>query len=58
MKRGIDVSVFQSGINWERVKASGVDFAMKTVLCQKKGLTNARIRYTIAKQIGYASVLE
>lgn len=28
MKRGIDVSVFQSGINWERVKASGVDFAM------------------------------
>ena len=28
MKCGIDVSVFQSGINWERVKASGVDFAM------------------------------
>ena len=28
MKRGIDVSIFQSGINWERVKASGVDFAM------------------------------
>lgn len=28
MKRGIDVSVFQSGISWERVKASGVDFAM------------------------------
>lgn len=28
MKRGIDVSVFQSGINWEKVRASGVDFAM------------------------------
>ena len=28
MKCGIDVSIFQSGINWERVKASGVDFAM------------------------------
>ena len=28
MKRGIDVSVFQSGINWERVRASGVEFAM------------------------------
>ena len=28
MKRGIDVSIFQSGINWERVKASGVEFAM------------------------------
>lgn len=28
MNRGIDVSVFQSGISWERVKASGVDFAM------------------------------
>lgn len=28
MKRGIDVSIFQSGINWEKVRASGVDFAM------------------------------
>lgn len=28
MKRGIDVSVFQSGINWDKVRASGVDFAM------------------------------
>lgn len=28
MKRGIDVSVFQSGINWEKVRESGVDFAM------------------------------
>lgn len=28
MKRGIDVSVFQSCINWEKVLASGVDFAM------------------------------
>lgn len=28
MKRGIDVSVFQSGINWEKVMASGIDFAM------------------------------
>lgn len=28
MKRGIDVSVFQSCINWEKVRASGVDFAM------------------------------
>lgn len=28
MKRGIDVSVFQSGINWEKVRASGVEFAM------------------------------
>ena len=28
MRRGIDVSVFQSGINWERVRASGVEFAM------------------------------
>lgn len=28
MKRGIDVSVFQSGINWEKVKADGIGFAM------------------------------
>ena len=28
MRRGIDVSVFQSGINWEKVKADGIGFAM------------------------------
>ena len=28
MKRGIDVSVFQSGINWQKVKADGIGFAM------------------------------
>lgn len=28
MRRGIDVSVFQSGINWDKVKADGIGFAM------------------------------
>lgn len=28
MKRGIDVSVFQSGINWGKVKSDGIGFAM------------------------------
>ncbi|MBQ7786165.1 MAG: S-layer homology domain-containing protein [Clostridia bacterium] len=28
MKRGIDVSVFQGGIEWDKVKADGIEFAM------------------------------
>ena len=28
MKRGIDVSVFQGGVAWGKVKADGIDFAM------------------------------
>lgn len=28
MKRGVDVSVFQGGIEWDKVKADGIEFAM------------------------------
>ncbi|MBR4831464.1 MAG: hypothetical protein IKZ97_02420 [Butyrivibrio sp.] len=35
---GIDVSKYQGGINWQQVKASGVQFAMIRVGTTKKGL--------------------
>ena len=35
---GIDVSKYQGGINWEQVKAAGINFAMIRVGTTKKGL--------------------
>lgn len=43
MKRGIDVSVYQGGIEWDRVRADGIDFAMIKVT-QGRSEQNAAFR--------------
>ncbi len=43
MKRGIDVSTYQGDINWAKVKADGIDFAMIKAT-QGRSVTNASLR--------------
>ena len=42
MLKGIDVSVFQGNINWNAVKADGVDFAF--IRLGYRGYTNGAIK--------------
>ena len=43
MKRGIDVSTYQGDINWAKVKADGIDFAIIKAT-QGRSLSNASLR--------------
>ena len=43
MKRGIDVSVYQGDINWAKVKADGIDFAIIKAT-QGRSVSNASLR--------------
>lgn len=56
--KGIDVSKWQGDINWEKVRASGVEFAMLRAgfgRCQGQNDTSFERNYREAKKTAYLS---
>lgn len=56
MKKGIDVSKWQGAIDWKKVKASGIEFAMLRACVTSKGTTSVdkffETNYKNAKAVG------